>query len=153
MMQVRFSQKYLGSGQSFTRFFSSLEAYYTIARNYTYHPKITVGLSNDGLPASERFYLGGIQSLYGYRGEALSGDKCLLLNQEFRLRLPLRFYASARWDIGDVYNHFDQLKLKNLRQGLGGALSLDTPIGPFELAYGRTNKGGERWYFSAGFEF
>lgn len=153
IMQLRFSQKNLGSGDGFTRFFSSVEGYYSFARKYTYHPKITVGLSNDGLPASERFYLGGMQSLYGYRGEALTGDKCLLLNQEIRVRLPFRFYASARWDIGDVYNHFDQLKLENLRQGFGGSLALNTPIGPFEVAYGRTSKGGERWYFSAGFEF
>ena len=152
-MQVRFSQKYLGSGNSYTRFVSTLEAYYTFARNYTYHPKITIGLSNVGLPASERFYLGGMKSLYGYRGEGLNGDKCLLLNQEFRVRLPLWLYASARLDIGEVYNHFDQLKFNNLRQGIGGSLALDTPIGPFELAYGRTSKGVERWYFSAGFEF
>ena len=110
-------------------------------------------MSNDGLPLSERFYIGGARSLNGYRGEALSGDKMILLNQEFRIRLPLRLFVSARWDIGDVASHLDDLRLKKLRQGYGGALSLDTPIGPFELGYGRTKGGGERWYFSAGLEF
>jgi predicted acylesterase/phospholipase RssA len=152
-LQIKYAPKFLANDKSFTRFYSSLEAYYTVAHKYTYHPKLSLGLSADGLPLSEQFYLGGAGSLNGYRGEAISGNKSILLNQELRVSLPLRFYATARWDIGDVSIALDQLKLENLRQGFGGALSLDMPIGPFELGYGRTVHGGERWYFSAGLEF
>ncbi len=153
LFQLRLSPKFLASDRNFTRFNSTLESYYTIAGNFTYHFKLSVGLSADVLPLSEKFYLGGATSLNGYRGESLFGDKYTFVNQEIRARLPLGFYATGRWDAGDIAVRFDHLKLKNLRQGFGGALSLDTPIGPFELAYGHTNHGGERWYFSAGLNF
>lgn len=153
LVQLRLSPKFLASGYNFTRFNSVVESYYTIRKNYTYHFKLSVGLSADTLPLSEKFYLGGATSLNGYRGESLSGDKYALVNQEFRVRLPLGFYTTARWDMGDIAVRFDRLKLKNIRQGFGAGLSLDTPIGPFEFGYGHTNRGGERWYFSAGLEF
>lgn len=153
LFQLRLSPKFLASDRNFTRFNSIVESYYTIAGDFTYHFKLSVGLSADALPLSEKFYLGGATSLNGYRGESLFGDKYTLVNQEIRARLPLGLYATGRWDAGDIAVRFENLKLKNVRQGFGGALSLDTPIGPFELGYGRTNHGGERWYFSAGLNF
>jgi NTE family protein len=153
LFRLRLSSRFLGSDYNFTRFNAAAESYYSFSRNYTYRFRLSVGLSADTLPLSEKFYLGGATSLNGYRGESLFGDKYALVNQEIRLKLPLGFYITARWDMGDIAVRFDRLKLRNVRQGFGGALSLDTPVGPFELGYGRTNRGGERWYFSAGLEF
>ena len=152
-LQIRLAGEYLRSDRNFTRFFSSFEAYYTIAGKLTYHPVISLGLSRDGLPASERFYLGGMHSLAGLRFEGINGDKCVLLNQELRYRIIPRVYASARFDLGNVYERLDQVKLTGLRHGVGLALVLDSPIGPIEFAYGHANRDEERLYFSAGLVF
>jgi NTE family protein len=152
-LQIRLAREYLRSDRNFTRFFSTFEAYYTLATGLTYHPVISLGLSRDGLPASERFYLGGMHSLTGLRYEGINGDKCILLNQELRYRIIPRVYVTARFDAGNVYDRLDQLKLTGLRHGVGLALALDTPIGPIEFAYGHANKDEERLYFSAGLAF
>ncbi|HWR81891.1 MAG TPA: BamA/TamA family outer membrane protein, partial [Candidatus Deferrimicrobium sp.] len=82
-----------------------------------------------------------------------SGDKLFLLTNELRLRLPWRFYFIGRYDVGEVYTAADQIKLRNLRHGVGATLALDSPIGPVEFGYGRSGRDQERWYLNVGHPF
>ncbi|HUV30785.1 MAG TPA: BamA/TamA family outer membrane protein [Acidobacteriota bacterium] len=153
LLEVRMAGKALGGDIEFTRLFSSLEVYLPLGSRLNYHPRLSVGISRTGLPASEKFYVGGADSFSGFRSDQLSGDKMLLLNQEVRLRLPLRLYLFARYDIGEVYGSADQMKLRNLRHGYGFAVALSTPIGPFEFGYGVVNRDTDRFHFNAGLAF
>jgi NTE family protein len=153
VLQLKLTGKYLRSDREFNRFFSSLEGYYSLTPALTYHPRVSLGLSNRTLPASERFYLGGMRSLVGWRQDVISGDKMLLINQEMRYRMIPRVYVSLLYDFGNAYNRLDQFKLSTLHHGLGLALAIDTPVGPFELNWGRSSQDQERVYFSAGFRF
>jgi len=151
--EIQFAGKFLGGDAEFTRFFSSIEAYFPIAKILTFHPKISIGISRSGLPFSEKFFIGGMRSLAGYHSGELSGDKVFLLNNELRIKLPYWFYFTGRYDLGDVYTHKDDIKLSNLRHGTCFILSLDSPIGPFELGYGFNNEDIDRVYFRAGLYF
>ncbi|MEW6051290.1 MAG: patatin-like phospholipase family protein [Candidatus Zixiibacteriota bacterium] len=145
--------KFLGGEAQYTRLHWSVEAYFPISARLNYHPRFALGWSRDGLPPSERFYVGGQRSFAGYRTDRLSGDKMILVNQELRLALPLRFYATAQYDLGEVYTITDDIKLRNLRHGLGVSLAFDSPLGPVELGYGRAENESDRLYFSAGLDF
>jgi len=147
------SGKILGGDFLFTKFYSSLESYFPVNRRINYHPKVSIGVSSDALPPSEKFYIGGLYSLSGYSTYQLSGDKMILLNHELRVRLPIRLYAIARYDIGRVYSTSEVFRLKNFRQGFGASLAFDSPLGPFEFGYGVTNNDFDRFYFQAGFTF
>lgn len=153
VLRVQFAGKYLGGDIEYTKFFSSIESYLPLGNTVNYHPRLALGLSRRGLPPSEQFYLGGTHSLIGYRTHELGGDKMFQFNQELRLKLPLRLYLTAIYDIGEVYVSGDQIKLRNLQHGVGGSLALDTPIGPFEIGYGYVDRDHDRWYFNAGFDF
>ncbi len=153
LFELQLAGKYLGSEVEFTRYFSSIESYFPLSRYVNYHPKISIGLSKTGLPPSEKFYMGGMYSFSGFRTHELSGDKIFLLNQELRFKLPLRFYLTLRYDIGDVYGNADEIKLKNLYHGFGVSLAFDSPIGPFDFGYGITDTDDDRFYFNAGFTF
>ncbi len=153
LLELWFAGEFLGGEAEFTRFFTSLEAYFPIARDLNYHPKLALGLSRSDLPVSEKFYLGGPASFVGFRTHQLEGDKMFLLSNELRLKLPLRFYLTARHDLGEVYTATDQVKLRNLRHGLGVLLTWDLPVGPLELGYGVADKDEERFYFSLGYSF
>ena len=83
----------------------------------------------------------------------ISGDKMILISNELRARLPMHLYLLLRYDAGEVFGSTDQVRLGSLRNGLGIALAVATPIGPFEIGFGRTEKKSERVYFSAGFPF
>ena len=150
---LQFVGKYLGGEVEFTKFFSSIESYFPLGRLANYHPKISIGISRQGLPPSERFYLGGMYSFSGLRTDELSGDKILLLNQELRFKLPFRFYLTFRYDIGDIYGSTDEIKLDDLNHGFGVSLAFDSPIGPFDFGYGVTDTDDDRFYFNAGFAF
>ena len=151
--ELRFAGKLLGGEVEYTRFSLSLEAYYPLGKYLNYHPHFFVGLSRRGLPSSERFYVGGQHSFAGYRSDELAGDKAVVFNQELRVKLPYRNYLIGRWDLGDVYASADDIKPGKLKHGLGIALAVDTPIGPFEIGYGGGYSPKDRLYFSAGFEF
>ncbi len=153
LLEIQWAEHFLGGTDRFTRLLSTIESYFQFGSFLNYHPKLSVGLSGSGLPPSEKFYLGGPNSFAGYHTNELSGDKVLLLNQELRFKLPLRFYLLARYDIGDVYVSTDDLRLRNLPHGFGVGLAFDAPVGPIELAYGRSRKQVDTYYFTAGLQF
>lgn len=153
MFELQFVGKFLGGDIEFTRFNSSLETYWPFARNFNFHPRLRVGISRSGLPVTEKFYMGGLHSFFGYHTEEILGDKMLLFNAELRADLPFGIYLIGRYDVGDVYRHTEDIKLSNLRHAIGGILAVDTPIGPFELGYGVNDEDIDRVYFQAGFDF
>ena len=153
LFELRFVGKFLGGEVEFTRFFTSVEAYFALGKRLNYHPKVALGLSRSGLPVSEKFYLGGMRSFVGFRTHQLSGDKVFVLSNELRMKLPLRLYLTGRYDIGEVYTATDQIKLRNLRHGVGIFLALDSPIGPLEFGYGVADTDEERFYFNVGYSF
>jgi outer membrane protein assembly factor BamA len=152
-IELAFAGKYLGGNTEFTRFFGSLESYFPFGQVLCYHPTFSVGLSRSNLPLTEKFYIGGQRSFSGLRTMQAAGDKLLMLNQELRVKLPLRLYVITRLDVGEVYATAEQIKLRNLRTGFGLSLAFDSPIGPVEFGYGITNHRADRFYFSAGPSF
>lgn len=152
-LQLQIAGKILGGREEFTRFQGMGEVYAPLISGLVLHPSIAIGLSRRGLPPTEQFYLGGIHSLFGFRSEQLVGDKFVLLQAELRQKLPLRLYVSARYDLGEVFRRADQIKFSSLRDGFGGVLALDSPIGPFEFGYGITEASRDRFYFRAGLHF
>lgn len=155
MFLFEYAADILGGESRFTRIYSTIESYFVLTDRLNFHPRLAVGWtdSDNPVPLSERFYIGGMDSFYGYHTDEMHGDKMILGNLEFRYKLPYRFYALARFDLGDVYPSADHIKLQNLRSGIGIALSFDSPLGPITTAYGRSDSDHERFYFSAGLAF
>lgn len=153
IFSLEFAGKFVGGDAEFTKFYTSHESYIPLCKTFTYHPRLALGASRSGLPSSEQFYLGGIDSFIGFRTDHLSGDKMFIFSNELRINLPLNLYYTARYDLGEVYNSTAQIKLRNLRNAVGVALSLDSPIGPFTFGYGYVNKEIEQVYLNIGFKF
>ncbi len=151
---VQFAGDILGAEKQFTKFYSSVESYFPWGR-LNFHPKIQIGYTDAkyGVPISERFYVGGHYSFFGYETDELVGAKMLLFNIGFRFKLPLNFYLTTRYDFGEVYNNVDHIKLKNLRHGWGLSLALDTPIGPIDLGWGKARDRDDNWYLDIGLRF
>jgi NTE family protein len=152
-LELQFSGRLLGGQAEYTRFYTSLEAYFPIGKLLNYHPRLSLGLSRNDLPPTEQFFMGGQQSFGGYRTYQRSGDKIFLLNQELRVRLPFDFYVIGRYDAGETYAQLDQVKLRNLHHGFIATLAYDSFIGPVEFSYGFKDRHTDRFYFSAGLAF
>jgi len=150
---LEFAGDVFGGDLNYTKFYTSLEAYYPLLNGLNFHPRASVGMYNKGVPHCLLFDLGGRDSFYGLFDHELMGEKVLNGSLELRQKLTGYLYVAARYDIGDFWSRIDSIKLKNLRQGYGGSVILKTFFGPVGLAYGRTTKGQEAFYLYAGYDY
>lgn len=139
--------------------------------------KFASGYGNDELPAFERYFMGGPNSLRGFTirqvgpldsvGDPVGGEQSLLFNVELQYPLTEGFRLFAFYDRGNVYGSGPGLNisstdssfnLSKMREGVGGGIRFFSPFGPISLAYGfkldkRTGESSGEFHFSAGNAF
>jgi NTE family protein len=152
-LYFEFAGDILGGNVVYRKAFTSIESYFPLRRRVNFHPKIAIGISDGGVPISEKFTLGGPDNLYGLFAEELRGDKMFLGNLDLRFRFFHRLYWTLSYDMGNVWSRVESIKLKNLKHAFGTSLALDTPLGPLEFAYGITTEGWDKFYFKFGYDF
>ncbi|MBI4417896.1 MAG: BamA/TamA family outer membrane protein, partial [Ignavibacteriales bacterium] len=125
----------------FTKMYFNYESYSTPFPRQTFRPKIMFGFGDETLPLTEQFSLGGQERFFGYREDNARGRQLLLVSLRYRYQLPIELlfdtYAMVRYDLGHIWEKAEQIRLKDLRHGIGVGLGLDTPIGPAEVFVGR----------------
>lgn len=108
----------------------------------TIRPKIVFGFGDENVQRTESFALGGQHSFFGVREDNARGRQLFLASLEYRYFLPIKIlfdaYAKIRYDLGNIWENREQIRLKDLRHGIGVTLALDTPIGPAEISVGRS---------------
>jgi len=118
-------------------------------------------------PIYERFFLGGINSLRGFRwgdvgpkdeqGEIIGGLTYGLVNVEllFPLIEDVGIRGVAFFDAGNAYNTMSDFDISEFRTNVGAGVRWNSPLGPLRLEWGYNldPKPGEdsyQWQFSAG---
>ncbi len=121
--------------------------------------------SEGRLPDWERFYLGGISSLRGFKSRTVSptdengikigGDKFVQFNAEYLVPLfpDMGIYGVAFFDTGNAYNNDENIDLSNMRESAGLGFRWFSPVGPIRLEYGLVldrleGESSGRWEFS-----
>jgi len=152
---AQFATDILGAEARYNKLYSLIESYWALPAGLNFHPTISIGLTDAGagIPVAERFYIGGHYSFYGFAYEELIGAKMILGNLELRLKLPYRFYLYGRYDMGQVYGAFDDIKIDNLRHGFGFSLAFDSPLGPVDFGWGKSGSHPDRLYLDIGLAF
>ncbi len=162
--------KNLNNGDlSYTKLFFNYEQYFGLSKEHVVRPRLLFGFGDKTTPLSDQFSLGGENSFYGMVEDEMRGRQILAASLEYRYAFPYKIffdtYLGARYDLGNVWNFADDIRFKDLRQGLGAFLALDTPIGEGMIAVGKSffTKSGLQdnsfyfgpytFYFSIGYEF
>ena len=93
----------------------------------------------ENLPASQRFYTGGDQSVRGYDynslgpvdvlGKVIGGKRLLVGSVEYEHRLREKWSAALFYDVGDAYN----TRPEKFKEGAGLGVRWKSPIGPVRL--------------------
>jgi NTE family protein len=102
------------------------------------------------------FDLGGFLNLSGLRTNQLAGDYMGFLRAVYYHRMgPLRYIGRAWFlggslEAGNVWPTRDAIDLSDTFKAASLFVGADTYIGPFYLAYGRTNRGESSWYIFVG---
>lgn len=125
--------------------FAKAQMYYHAAISSGRHvvrPSILFGFADVALPRTEFFSLGGQQNFYGMREDEERGTQVAHASLEYRFHMPFQLFfdthISARYDIGSMWTKPTEIRISQLRHGIGAALGLDTPLGPAEFAAGRS---------------
>jgi NTE family protein len=116
--------------------------YFRLSDHSVVSPKFKFGFADKTLPLSEQYSLGGQESFYGMHDFEFRGRQILLASLMYRYKLPFLIffdtYLKVQYDLGSTWPEQEQIRFKDLRHGIGGSISFDTPIGPAEFAIGRS---------------
>ena len=162
------AQSFLGGDQGYSNLGLDFWYYIKLGKRSTIVPRIKIGFGDKTLPLSEQFTLGGLNSFFGMRENEFRGRQIMLLSFMYRIKLPFQIffdtYLKFRYDLGSTWDVQEKIKFKDLRHGIGGIISFDTPIGPADFAIGRSfllqrdlpenpiKWGDILFYFSIGYE-
>lgn len=125
--------------------------------------RLRAGMAGGKLPFFEQFFVGGSESLRGYREDRFWGTKMLLASVELRKPIAQAIAGVVFADYGDAWGaseDFSGLTVSGLSQnnsfkgnfGVGVGMRVTTPIGHLRLDYGIGSEGG-RTHFSMGHAF
>ncbi|MFN8059813.1 MAG: translocation/assembly module TamB domain-containing protein [Vicinamibacterales bacterium] len=167
---VEVASSSLGSDVSFVKYLGQQFLYPRVGR-VLLASALRVGLArpfgrNDSLLRSERFFVGGSNSVRGYREDGLGpfddllrepagGQALLVVNEEARFPIHRWLHGVAFIDAGNVFARVADVRLDGLKVGVGLGLRIDTPFALVRVDYGvpasdRATASRGRWYFSLG---
>jgi outer membrane protein insertion porin family len=119
--------------------------------------RFLTGSSVGTLPFFEQFFVGGAETLRGYREDRYWGKYMFLGSVELRQPLARRLKGVLFMDVGDAWGgNYTNVNLDGFAQsgfkphvGVGLGIRVGTPLGPIRLDYGIGDEGG-RTHFSIG---
>ncbi len=159
------SAKQLGSFTDYTRFTIDIRRYHPLYRQLIGAVRVKWGHTSDNAPFYEKFYLGGPNSLRGYRDRGLTppGYAANLFLGSAELRFPLSARLKERspitgvlfYDVGYAWNSPNSFDTAKLKSGIGFGLRIKLPIvGLLRMDFAYPQPVGEfHLHFSLGHTF
>ena len=160
-----------GDGQ-FTKVEGSTSWFFPLFLGTTFHFEASAGQvfenESDKLPVYERFYLGGMNSIRGFKygkvspideatGDRIGGDKMWFSNLEFIFPLveSQGIQGLVFYDIGQVLNDDQDWTLNDYVHSTGLGIRWLSPLGPLSVVWGvnldpRSDEDHSVWDFSVG---
>ncbi len=174
-----FSVKYaggaLGGDAAFTKVEGSTSWFFPLPWEMVFHVKGAAGQAfeneTDKLPVYERFYLGGLNSIRGFKtayispkdpvtGERIGGDKMWYTNLEvtFPLFEEMGLRGVVFTDFGNVYAVEEDWDFSSIKKAAGVGFRWLSPMGPLRLEWGYNldpdaDEESSVWDFSIGGAF
>ena len=159
-LSVQYADEALGGDISFTKTILEVGLYIPVFWKFTWVIHGKGGYLDDrtdGYPDIdyERFYLGGINSIRGFKsrdiyaskinGEERGGEKSIQLNTEITFPIVEDQGISGVffYDQGDVFLENQTATLSDNYSSFGAGVRWDSPMGPMRLEYGIVNNGKE----------
>lgn len=136
------AQTFLGSNLGYTSFGFEYKNYLSTNSKHVFAPRLILGFADKTTPLGQQFTLGGQESFFGMFEYEQRGRQIFLASLMYRYKIPFKIffdtYLKLRYDLGNTWEEQEQIRFKDLRHGIGAALSFSTPVGPAEFAVGRS---------------
>ena len=145
----------LGGDFDFTKYSADFRYYYRMgASEDVLAVQFGAGYADGTMPLSQRFAVGGSDSLRGYEDDQFKGNSMLKGTIEYRVPLMKKVQGVLFTDAGYAWDkkNEDDFDLGLMKYSYGVGLRVNSPLGPLRLDYGIGDDGG-RFHFSFGGQF
>lgn len=144
----------LGGDFKFEKISVNYRYYLPMRKNRVLAFDLAAGYAWGNMPLSQRFAVGGADTLRGYKDDQFRGNSMLRGTVEYRIPIQKKIQAVLFYDIGYAWDKRDQhaFDLGLMESGYGVGLRINSPLGPIKLDYGK-GKQRSRFHFSFGGQF
>lgn len=144
----------LGGDFDFTKWTADWRYYYRAGGENVWALNLGAGYASGNMPLSQRFTMGGSDTLRGYEDDQFRGNSMLKATLEYRFPIVKKVQGVLFTDNGYAWDkrHEDAFDLGLLKNSYGLGLRINSPLGPVKLDYGYGSNGG-KFHFSFGGQF
>ena len=142
----------LGGDFTFNKYTLEARRYWKVGKTQVVAARGMMGYGTGAIPAMQKFSVGGMDTLRGYRDEQFKGNRMFASTIEYRFPIARRVQAALFADIGNAWQSDSFEFIKDLKTGIGMGIRLVTPFGPVRVDYANGSQGG-RTHFSFGGQF
>ena len=144
----------LGGDFDFTKFTADYRYYYRAGGESVWALNLGAGYAEGEMPLSQRFSMGGSDTLRGYEDDQFRGNSMLKATLEYRFPIIKKVQGVLFTDNGYAWDkrHEDEFDLGLIKNSFGVGLRINSPLGPVKLDYGYGDDGG-KFHFSFGGQF
>lgn len=144
----------LGGDFDFTKLTADWRYYYRAGGENVWALNLGAGWADGDMPLSQRFSMGGSDTLRGYEDDQFRGNSMLKATLEYRFPIIKKVQGVLFTDNGYAWDkrHEDEFDLGLIKNSVGAGLRINSPLGPVKLDYGWGDDGG-RFHFSFGGQF
>lgn len=144
----------LGGDFDFTKFTADWRYYYRAGGESVWALNLGAGWADGDMPLSQRFSMGGSDTLRGYEDDQFRGNSMLKATLEYRFPIIKKVQGVLFTDNGYAWDKRfeDDFDLGLIKNSVGAGLRINSPLGPVKLDYGWGDDGG-MFHFSFGGQF
>ena len=144
----------LGGDFDFTKFTADWRYYYRAGGESVWALNLGAGYADGDMPLSQRYSMGGSDTLRGYEDDQFRGNSMVKATLEYRFPIVKKVQGVLFTDNGYAWDkrHEDDFDFGLLKNSYGVGLRINSPLGPVKLDYGYGEDGG-KFHFSFGGQF